>query len=28
MDMTIKVNEKMTMKMKITTTSEQNVVIE
>lgn len=28
MDMTIKVNEKMTMKMKMTTTSEQNVVIE
>jgi hypothetical protein len=28
MNMTIKVNEKMTMKMKMTTTSEQNVVIE
>ena len=28
MDMTIKVNEKMTMKLKMTTTSEQNVVIE
>jgi hypothetical protein len=28
MDMTIKVNEKMTMKMKMITTSEQNVVIE
>ena len=28
MDMTIKVNEKMTMKMKMTTTSDQNVVIE
>ena len=28
MDMTIKINEKMTMKMKMITTSEQNVVIE
>lgn len=28
MNMTIKVNEKMTMKLKMTTTSEQNVVIE
>ncbi|MGY0393295.1 hypothetical protein ACW5R3_12150 [Bizionia sp. KMM 8389] len=28
MNMTIKVNEKLTMKMKMTTTSEQNVVIE